>query len=263
MSIIILRDIPKDVVQIDLMLYQVKGGFRGFCDLPPGLHYIALPGDGRWPSCWCYVQSDEVAVRLFLRDSQQFVKDASEEATSYRQLANNGVMDSALQPYAVDQQEVWRSLTQYITAPNATLLNPSKLVEGTVERSRFEQVFLDHHKGNVEAFLGDFQFAFINWLMVLNHTPNGTTPQRWPQLLNALYNAGDRQISQNSHLFNVLVSVILAQFAQLPSHWLAPKSLVCTHLDYLIEDMADMEITILQKQAQALKDYVRQQQKEG
>ena len=34
---IILRDIPKYNAQLDLSIYEIKGGFRGFAEIPPGV----------------------------------------------------------------------------------------------------------------------------------------------------------------------------------------------------------------------------------
>ncbi|MHA1684395.1 MAG: hypothetical protein ACTSUE_25890, partial [Promethearchaeota archaeon] len=39
---IILRDIPKKEVQLDLALYKIQGGFRGFALVPPGLHFVKV-----------------------------------------------------------------------------------------------------------------------------------------------------------------------------------------------------------------------------
>lgn len=263
MSIIILRDIPKQSAQLDLMVHQIQGGFRGFRDVPVGLHYVAIPNSNGWSDFWCYLQPDTVVVKKWDSDLEQLLSDNSEEAAHYIQLAEQHAMDAALQPCIEDQERGWRSLTQYISSPISTLQSlPNSLQEAT-DKSRFEHIFLDHHRGNVAPFLEDFQFAFLTWFMAMYHGPNEAASQRWFQLLNAVYNAGEHQISQHSHLFDRLVDVLLAQFAQLPSQWFGSESIICTQLDYLIEDMSDTENTALQGQAQALQNYVQQRQQEA
>ncbi|MGC9778693.1 MAG: hypothetical protein HZR80_05575 [Candidatus Heimdallarchaeota archaeon] len=39
---IILRDIPKEEAQLDFSIFEIKGGFRGYAEVEPGIHYVSV-----------------------------------------------------------------------------------------------------------------------------------------------------------------------------------------------------------------------------
>ncbi|WP_204105696.1 MULTISPECIES: hypothetical protein [Spirulina sp. CCY15215] len=262
MSYIILRDIPKQSVQLDLLLHQIQGGFRGFRDIPGGFHYGAVLSQGKWREFWCYLQAETVLVKRFDAELQKLVEDPPEQIEQYSQLAGQNAMDQVLMPYPVNQWENWQSLTQYIKTDSPKLyLEQSSFGEVNSEsRSRFEKAFIVAHQGNIEAFLAEFQFAFLRWWMTTKGEMDRGVQEYWSSLLDGMYNAGERAIASHPELFSQFIDVLLPQLAQLPPEAFTPKSVVCTHLDYLIEDINDTEIGELRQKGRILSAYIQKRQ---
>lgn len=74
--------------------------------------------------------------------------------------------------------------------------------------NRFVYALAEVHGGQATSFLAEFQFAFASWYV----NPNHQAPlQRWVHLVQAIYNAGERNMAQNPHLFSALVDAMMAQ----------------------------------------------------
>ena len=63
---IILRDIPKKLVQLDLLDFPIRGGFRGFAEVNPGPHYVSIKvNEEMHKGFWCWVKPGEVIVKMY------------------------------------------------------------------------------------------------------------------------------------------------------------------------------------------------------
>ncbi|MEB3885548.1 hypothetical protein [Lyngbya sp. CCY1209] len=260
MSYIILRDIPKQSVQLDLLVHQIQGGFRGFREVPPGFHYGAILDRGEWRNFWCYLSPETVLVKRFDADQQQLVDETPEQTAQYSQLAHQNALDMALVPYPANQWQGWHSITQYITT-DSPILHKNAASDFSSEfapnhPSRFEQNFRETHHGNIADFLEEFQFAFLCWLMSLKGEVDLVAQQRWSSLLNGMYNAGEFAIASHPDLFSQFVDALLPQLDQIPPEAFTQDSIVCTHLDDFIEDMNDSENMNLKKKARILLNYI-------
>lgn len=256
---IILRDIPKREVQIDLLSYRIKGGFRGFAQVPPGLHYVNVPVDGQRVAFWHVLTAHEALVRVLDPDNLAFVADAPENEQRFQHMALGGAMHQALMPYTHAEWPRWAKLTTYITNANMRLnqeppVDPLDFSAG-LPRSRFEQAFQDTHQSNLATFQAEFQCAFVRWLV---NQDDEVAFKRWQHLVQATYNAGEHTIAAYPALFVSLVDVLVCQFEMLPDDWFSLHSFVSDPAAYLIEDMTDTGLPTLMDKAKQLAVYLKQ-----
>lgn len=231
---IILRDAPKQEARLDLVLYPIEGGFRGFRLTPPGLHYASILTAVGHSGFWCVVEPDTAVVRRFDPEINQFVNDAPETEAHFQQLALAGSMDAVLLPYAHAQFANWWRLVNHIDTGSF----PPTIGSYSGSGSRFEEAIAQHH-GRIESFLAEMQFTFVSWLLSQPHAPDETAFARWRHLLLACYNAGEGAIRSHPDLFSHLVSLLPAQFSHLPDNWFTPDSFLLAQADYLAEDLLD------------------------
>jgi len=256
----VLRDVPKQEARIDLVRRQIQGGFRGFRLVPPGLHYVSVKAGAHHAGFWCWVKPKEAVVRVF--DSEKgFQQDAPDTATHYKELAMSGAMDRALVPYAHERFGPWYGLVRHIDKESF----PPPLHEQdppTGYDSRLDNAFLGTHRGDAQAFLAEFQFAFARWLVSLDAAAEDEVASaRWRHLLLAAYNAGEDRIRESGVLFPHLVEALLRQFPLLPDDWFAPGSFLIEQADYLAEDMIDTGVEDLVRKGRAFADYLQTRQR--
>jgi hypothetical protein len=270
MSCIILRNVPKEETRIDGVVYEIEGGFRGFRGVPSGAHYVSVKIEEKHKGFWCYLEPNQALVKAFNTSSQQFEDDEPNTTEHYQQLALSGAMDQALITYDEDAREIWQELTKYITCNDfpptlhqeeiiqpPTNLSPEELSQWMLKhhKSRFEQALFDTHQGNINAFLGEFQFTFARWYIDSEDT---TAFNRWSHLLEALYNAGERGIRKATALFTQLIDILILQFDCLPGEVLNPDSVVISGAEYLAEDMLDSDVEEVVKQGEEFNAYLEE-----
>lgn len=251
---IILRDVPKKEARIDVFFSDIEGGFRGFQLVPAGVHYASVKVDGEHKGFWCYLQPNEAIVKIFNSSLQQFEDDEPETTARYQQLALGGAMSQTLIVYDHNCWTIWEQLTNHInpadfppTLHQEESINPpdnlrsEELADwmGKQQKTRFEQALFDTHDGDINAFLAEFQFAFIRWFI---DERDIEALNRWRHLLQALYNAGDRGISKAPALFVKSIDLLMLQFDCLDDDIFTPDSFIISQATYLAEDMIDSEI---------------------
>ncbi len=267
---IILRDVPKEKAQIDADIYEIEGSFRGFKNVIPGFHSVGVQVDQIYKGFWCYLQPNEVLVKVFNPTCQQFEDDEPETTVHYQKLAIAGAMDQVLIPYNHDSGEIWEKLTNHINsrvfpliiheeksnpaAVNISFEKPSDLLLEQ-QQSRFEQALFNTHGGDTEAFLIEFQFAFARWY---SNIEDLEALNRWRYLLQAIYNAGESGITKAPELFSGLIDTLLVQLDCLPDDMFVPNSFVTSQARYLAEDMIDSDIENLVEKGQEFKDYLEE-----
>ncbi len=251
---IILRDIPKEKVQIDTDNYQIEGGFRGFQQVIPGLHYVSVEVDEISKGFWTYLEPNQVLVKVFNHASQQFEDDEPENTTHYQKLALGGAMSQVLIAYNHNSWEIWEKLTNYINPGVFSLILDLDSSTQTVfdhsgdlsqQQTRFEQALFNTHGGDRSAFLSEFQFCFIRWYT--NNNDTGAL-NHWCYLLQNIYNAGESGILKVPTLFSNLIDILLVQFDCLSDDMFTHHSVIIAQAKYLAEDMIDSDIeNIVQK----------------
>ena len=114
---IILRDIPKQAAQLDLAIYRIQGGFRGFALVPPGTHYVSVEVDGKMnEGFWCYLKPSSVIIKIYDYENETFIDSDPESEERYRMMALSGAMNKALLPVMKQNAELsmkWQKLVSF------------------------------------------------------------------------------------------------------------------------------------------------------
>ncbi len=268
---IILRDIPKEAAQLDLSIYEIKGGFRGFAQVPSGAHYATVKvNDEMIDGFWCYSEPSSVVVKVYDYEENKFKDDDPENEEHYSRLALSGAMNKALIHVMVRDAEVatlWTHLVSRIGKENfpprinsktpmmpPDNIPPKELNDWYVKifKSRFEQAFYDTHEGDIFSFMAEFQFVFTNSLIIKS---NEVFRSRWLDLLQAIYNAGERSIEATPNFFSEFIDILIPQFKLLPNDWFTKGSKVINKAEYLIEDMIDTKNEMLVNKALTFANY--------
>ena len=254
---IVLRNIPKSEVRLDLFRAPVQGGFRGFCsDFPMiGWHYVSVTVDQEPVGFWCHLSFGQAVVRVF-DPTHGFVEDEPESAQHYAQLALGGGMQQALMPYPDHLYAPWFGLVSSI---NANHFPPPLHSEDVGTGSRFDNALQGSHAGNPDALLAEFQYAFVRWLISLDcENEDQVAFDRWQHLLLAACGAGEFRIRASSKFFSALPSILMRQFDLLPREWFNPDSALVQQVNYLIEDMIDSDVEALIDRGQALAQFLEE-----
>jgi hypothetical protein len=254
---IVLRDIPKEEVRIDLYRRPIQGGFRGFRLVPPGLHYLSVKVRQHHVGFWCWIKPNQVVVRMF-DPANGFKEDTPDATAHYAELAVGGAMNGALLPYAHQKFGSWFGLILHINEKDfpPTIHDNEARQSGT---TRFDAALKETHGGNADSFLAEFQFAFAQWLVSLDtEFEDEAAFARWRHLLLSTYHAGDYRIAELGELFLKLADTLFRQFALLPDEWFEPDSFLMRDAGYLTEDMMDSGVPEIAEKGQALADYLKQ-----
>nr|MDO8085570.1 hypothetical protein [Candidatus Sigynarchaeum springense] len=216
---IILMDIPKEKAQLDLLAYDIEGGFRGFSSVRAGPHYVNVKRSGEMQKgFWCVVPEDGVVIRVFDAASGSFKEDTPENVAHHTELAKSGAMNKVLAPayggYPVEAV-AWEDLTKHLALvpfpPELHVEQPmsppagvdanalGKWFEGSF-KSRFEQAFLGTHGGDVDSFLAELEYAYVQMLAC----DDKAAGDRWRHLILAAFNAGDYAMCASPGLLGIL-----------------------------------------------------------
>src|SRR5687767_6339014 len=110
---LVLRDIPKEEVRIDLARMAIRGGFRGFSQVPlAAWHYVSVKVDATHQGFWFWLNPGEALVRVF-DHAAGFQEDEPESAATFAQMALSGTMGAALWSYPHELFGPWYGLVQH------------------------------------------------------------------------------------------------------------------------------------------------------
>jgi hypothetical protein len=247
---IILRNLPRQEIQIDLGRVEVKGWYRGFGMVPPGLHYVSTEVNGHTSGFWCWVRAGEAVVRVYDHDQQTFIEDTPEASLTFSQMVRNDMMTRSLIPYNMRLYNEWSALTHHITPealpPVLAFADDEVVGQGT----RFENAFYGTHRGSARAFLTELQFSFLCWQLDWSCCESGAK-ERWTHLLTAISRAGVRHMHEQPALFVAVVEVLMAQFDALYG-----GPLLVALAEGIIEDMTATNRPELMEKATAFADFI-------
>ncbi len=269
---IILRDIPKQLVQLDLLYFPIKGGFRGFSEVSPGPHYVSIEvNDEMHEGFWCWVKPGEATIKVYDYESKIFKDDEPEKEAHFKNLATSGAMNHVLIPAILNNFKSvsqWKKLTKDLRSDNfppplhqeVPMVLPLDIDPDEISdwfnnkfKSRFEQAFNDTHRKNVESFLEEFEYAFLKFIV---RQSDEIALNRWMNLIQAVYNAGERGVESAPDLFINFVSIIKQQFDLLKSEDLQLTTKLLAGVDKIIEDMYDVGTVKLREHAHAFETYL-------
>ena len=269
---IILRDIPKQLVQLDLLHFPIKGGFRGFSEVSVGPHYVSIEIDDEMhEGFWCWVNLGEAIIKVYDYEGKYFKDDEPENETHFKRLATSGAMNQLLIPAALNKFKLgsqWENLTKNIRSTNfpPTLhqevpmtpplsLNPDEISDWFMNKfkSRFEQAFNDTHRKNIKSFLEEFEFAFLKYIV---RQDDEIALDRWTYLIQAVYNAGERGVESAPELFINFFYTMKYQFNLLKNEIFQPNTKLLVGVNKIIEDMCDVGQIELREHAHAFESYL-------
>ena len=254
---IVLRDIPKQEVRIDVVTYPIEGGFRGFGMVPPAAwHYVSVKARTHHVGFWCYLQPKQAIVKIFDYETQQFEDADPDTQAQYADMALSGAMGPALKAYPETNFGAWYGLVRHIPREN---FPPQLHVEDSGSGSRFHKALHGTHGGDKAAFLAEFQYAFVSWYVSLpSAAPDEAAFERWRALVLAAYNAGEDAIRESGELFSELIECMLRQFAVMGDKWFAADSfIVSSQANYMVEDMMDCGVPEIAEKGAAFRAYIQ------
>jgi hypothetical protein len=248
-----LRDIPKEEAQLDLLAYEIAGGFRGFALVPAGVHYVSVKQSGTMQKgFWCVVPDGGVVIRVFDDNSATFNEDTPENVANYTELALGGAMNKVLIPVLARhplETDTWASLTKHLLlAPFPPELHAERPMsppagieadalgawfEGSF-KSRFEQAFLGTHGGDVDSFMAEFEYAFLRMLVCKDEIAGN----RWRHLILASFNAGEHAMQDSPAAFPPLVDAVVEQLTLVPDEFFDAVA-IGSQGPYMAEDLVD------------------------
>jgi len=265
---IILRDIPKKRVQLDLTYFDIRGGFRGFTHVPPGPHYISIEVNDEFISgFWCFVKPSEVLVKVYDDKKNEFNNDSEENEEHFSKLALTGAMNKAfISVMQLDAKMMtkWLSLVSHIEEnefppkinSETMILGSSNEIPKSVSNfseTRFENTFEKIHNNNQKSYLAEFQFAFINFLV---NSSEEQAKRRWLYLLTITYNARERSMEKYPNFFVSFIEVLINQMKFLPDDDFSSDGIILNTVNYFIEDLIDTGINELKNKADEFQSYL-------
>ena len=270
---IILRDIPKEEAQLDVAIYEIKGGFRGFAEVKPGIHFVTIKDDGQMvDGFWCEVKSNDAVIKRYDYRTKSFVDCEPEEHFRYKDMAVSGAMNHVLIPVMTQSHSLvqfWEELTSHLKYENfpfslnkeepmtpPTNLTPKELEEWylTTFKSRFEQAFQDTHKRDMFSFFDEIQYAFILYVLFKDEQAY----DRFFHLIQAVYNAGERSVTNAPGFFSGFLDIIRKQFNTIKAEDFTPENKLIANLSNLLEDMEDLGNRPLKEKSSDFKEYLNE-----
>ena len=255
MAWIVLREVPKERVQLDVTSFPVAGGFRGFQQVLHGYHHLRVldAQHGREHVCEVWLAAPGAAEVLQFSSRLGLRPDTAPEAPSLATLAASGAMNAALIDVlaaAPARALAWQRATSAIDQSIDTLSLGSQLRDadadgGSAGASRLE-AFLDAHGGDQRRALREVQAAFAR--LVLREDPGAAL--RLTQLCQAHFHAGERRIRELPEYMSDFAETLAAMRTLQPSLRELPGA--ADGLSYLIEDLRDVGGDRLTKAASVL-----------
>lgn len=268
---IILRDIPKEEAQLDVAIYEIKGGFRGFAEVKPGIHYVTVKDDGQMvDGFWCEVKSNDAVVKRYDYQSKNFVDCDVEEHFRYKDMAVGGAMNQALIPVmevSHSMVQYWINLTNHLKYENypfsineeEPMTPPTDLTSKELEewylttfKSRFEQAFQDTHNRDMFSFFEELQFTFISYVLFNDEQAY----DRYFYLIQAAYNAGERSVTNAPGFFSGFFDILLKHFDTIDAESFSLDNRLIANSSNLLEDMEDSGIEPLTEKARNFNEYL-------
>lgn len=237
---LLLLELPPGVVSLDLLQLPLGEGQRGFREVPPGVHRIALTppepeSEGGEAAAWIQFAPGEVVVRALV-GGQLLPVDPELEGHLRAQFAS-GELDTQLRPFP--RHFPWSALVEPLQGRSfPPSLHPSR---GGHRLSRFEHAWHETHARDAEALLAEFAWSFLRFLL----DDDESALERYSHLVQALYHAGEDLPKSDPALFVRLVDLTIAQQRLLPRDLLARNSVLVFGSHYLSEDLVDTEVAEL------------------
>jgi len=270
---IIINDVPKIKVKLDLFTYPLDEDFKGFREVPPGAHYLSVKTETGYASFWCYLKPQQTIVKFFDSYTQEFQDYDLEDAAYYQELASWGAMDEELRVYKTKGSITWLLLTNDIKSshfpvtlhpvpplPPQDTRSTESAQAGTQSqnKSEFEKVLFDTHGGDEVAFLTEFQFAFASWFFSELDNEDIAALNRWGYLVEAVCNAGISNLAKAPTTIATLVGNLRTQLDSVDDSLLNSEEPIVSLIGDLAAELVNCDIESFVKEGQQLKSFLKQ-----
>jgi len=155
-------------------------------DVVGGIHYAAVQTELGRAEWWFYLQSDSVLLKRYNQQSQQFEDTNHPEALRAIESVKTGCT-SGLKPYEQAEAISWYMLTSNIREKYfplrlhcATPAEPSLAFEAELNQT---------HQGDKSAFITEFEYSYVKWLVSPSEEPDEEAISRWRYLTEAVSQA--------------------------------------------------------------------------
>jgi hypothetical protein len=199
---IVLRDVPKDEIQIDLWPFKVSGGFRGFSEVLSGPHFLTVKDKGQKVDEWFFIKT-KTLVKRYDEEAMRFINSENDSEFNYANMADSGLMLNNLIVYPNQAAMQWQALTSFVTEDNfdSIRIRPS----------------MDAIENNTsELLLAQYQMSYVRMIVQPLENRNEEDWNNWGLWLRFFYGFSSHQILENKHLFLLVIDLFIMQFNILP-----------------------------------------------
>jgi len=224
---IVLRNIPKVEIQLDLWPYQITGGFRGFSSVHRGLHFITFQDKGETIFEWLFI-SNETIVKQYDHENLKLVDSEIDGDFNYIELADSGLMSENLIAHPSEASRQWLALTSYITVENFNLIRVNPSMD-----------FIRNNK--TEYILAHYQTSYVKMILVPSKNRNTQDWGNWILWIEFFHQFSSGDIKSNKDLFKELIELFIIQFTILPEDYRSEVQSIVKNSIKLIQNMEETE----------------------
>lgn len=218
---LIIRDLPKATVSMDLIYHETDENFIGFKRLHTGIHHFAVKlKSGKFIGFWFFVEggdpletifdnsSSTVIVKRYDASTDTVVDDTAENIRKYTNLVLSGEFDNGLLKARVKNRiPSWNNLSSYIKRFGEV---PS-LKHSEDEGQSFSELFNDIHGGNLYSLFAEFQFCFLRMLAGADEGYEQEAMRRWAQMMRFICRATLEEVNYYKQFYLEWLAVLIHQ----------------------------------------------------
>jgi hypothetical protein len=238
---IILRDCPKQKVQIDLWAFDIGGGFRGFQNVANGIHYLSILFQEKYYGIW-YFNENETIVKAFDWDKATFYDVEETDKTTFQEMADSGVMNDKLIIYPNIAAEQWEELSNYISIFH-------------FQNSQFLPIDMNANTDK-NKILGSFQLAFLKVIVQQAEDLVVEDIENWEQWVKAIYGTELSIIENQTDLFCKCIDLLILQLELFPDIYRTRSDFVYDEAIDFIEKLEKSDDFYLSKSALELRVFM-------
>jgi hypothetical protein len=252
----------EDGIGFDLSRFfydQAQQKFMGFCQVPPGTHYVAMDWLKDESNIWCYLQPRQILV-LELKSAKRtytelrFFEASPETTAHYQHLATTGALTQALLPYVQNigrgetpwyrSKYPWSLITQHIHPPQIPPTVQVEQLNVAMDNLKLQE----SHGTDLMAFLAELEFAFASGYV----SYQDSHLDRWNQLLRVLCYSGIEGIAYLGEQLPQVIDIVMVQLQGTLSEYLLSHNEIFDACEGFSSDLIDSGIPIAQEKGQEL-----------
>lgn len=273
-SYLIIRDLPKTIVSMDLIYHETDENFIGFNYLTSGIHHFSVKlKSGKITGFWFFVEggepleallSDEsgtVIVKRYDAASDAIVDDTEENVRKYTDLAlSDNLDDNLYDSHLTNRIPSWTNLTSYIEDVGS--IPPLKPTQD--ENQSFTTLRNDVYSGDIVPLIAEFQFCFLCMLAGADEGYDQEAMRRWSQMMRFICSATLDEVNNYKQFYIEWVDALIHQLQCLPTTVFQANDDNLLHLVIfrnsatILESIEKIEYSQLVKRGVRLEKYLKQ-----